>query len=372
MPDHGPGREADGAAVLLDAPAHVDVVAGGPVARVVAADGPQRLGPIGRVAAGHVLGDGVADEHVVRSARCQRHEVRHLAVAGRRQVRPACPIDAVLHVRPGDVAQPVRVGIGVVVDVGGDLAGRLAHALVAGSRQALVLLAREPDVVARGDGRGVVGRAIVDDDDLVVGVVLDRQPVEAVADELRAVVAAADHGDAGPLEIVAGTAPRRRPPTARPGPAWARAPAWSGRSPSPRRPRRCGPTRRSRRTRTSPEPPAAKAARTCVETRCAWNSAPLRMAVRPQLGDDHGPVGREVLQPGHVALEVLVVLQVHVPRVVVDAADAQVLGGGVVDVRHERTRVGRVDRRRPDAPGRPPPRALRASARCARGSRCRC
>ena len=69
----------------------------------------------------------------------------------------------------------------------------------------------------------------------------------------------------------------------------------------------------------------------------------LAQAVRAQLGDDDGPLGGEVLEPGDVALEVLVVLEVDVPGVVVDAADAQVLGGRVVDVRDERTGVRRPD-----------------------------
>ncbi len=67
--------------------------------------------------------------------------------------------------------EPVAVGPGVVVGEGDDLARRRLDPGVPGGGEAAVLGPDQADVELGGDRRGAVGRAVVDDDHLVVRVV---------------------------------------------------------------------------------------------------------------------------------------------------------------------------------------------------------
>ena len=125
-----------------------------------------------------------------------------------------------------------------------------------------------------GDLGGRVRRAVVDHDDLVVGVVERGDAVEALADRARRVVGADDDRDARPVAVREGRLWRRRrsPPRA---PASAAGRAWSGRSPSPRSRGRRGATRPSRRRRTprrsrrrTPSRPASRGLRPAGPRRC--------------------------------------------------------------------------------------------------------
>ena len=102
--------------------------------------------------------------------------------------------------------QPVRVGTRVGVDVGDDLARSPPRrpALRALARP-LVLGADQPEAVLAGDLVGRVGRAVVDDDHLVVRVLELAQAVEAAAQRALAVVGADDHRDPRPVGVRCGT-----------------------------------------------------------------------------------------------------------------------------------------------------------------------
>src|SRR5262245_38662186 len=83
------GAAPDAPALLLQAPADVHVVAGDPELGIKAADRQQARLPERHVATGDVLGDLVGEQHVDRPAGRVRHALRHLAVAGWRDVRAA-------------------------------------------------------------------------------------------------------------------------------------------------------------------------------------------------------------------------------------------------------------------------------------------
>jgi hypothetical protein len=89
VPVHRPGVEADPAAALLQPPAQVDVVAGGAVARIEAADRGERVAAKRHVAAGNVLGFAIGHEHVDRSAGRVGDALGDRPVAGGRDVGPA-------------------------------------------------------------------------------------------------------------------------------------------------------------------------------------------------------------------------------------------------------------------------------------------
>jgi hypothetical protein len=58
-------------------------------------------------------------------------------------------------------------------------------------------------------------------------------------------------------------------------------------------------------------------------------------AVQPDLGDDQGPVAREVLEPGEVGLEAVLCFKVDVERGEVHERYLQVLGRGIAHVSNE-------------------------------------
>src|SRR5262249_2367926 len=137
VPDQRGRVEAERPAARLQAPADVDVVAGGPELRVVAADRVEAVAPKGRVAARDVLGHAVGQQDVHGPARRVVDAVGDPAGAGRRDVGAAHAGVRGGHEGPGEVAEPVPVGEGVVVDVGDDLAARLGETDVPRRAQAL-------------------------------------------------------------------------------------------------------------------------------------------------------------------------------------------------------------------------------------------
>jgi hypothetical protein len=112
--------EAERPALLLEPPADVDVVAGGAVLRIEAADGPESAAAESHVAARNVLGHLVAEQDVGGPAGRVRDALGDRSILGRHDVRTA---DAhVVAAREGasQVLEPLRIRVGVVVGVGDD------------------------------------------------------------------------------------------------------------------------------------------------------------------------------------------------------------------------------------------------------------
>jgi len=172
MPDHRGRAEADGMPGILEAPADVDIIAGGAVDRVEAAEPQQNLAAERHVATGDMLGDLVAEQDMRRAARRHRDRGRNEALFGGWEIGPAARRQ-IARLHPGDeVGQPVWIGDAVAVGIGDDLASGGFRADVARDGEPLVGLADDPaEREALGDFEGAVGRAVIDDDDLVIGIV---------------------------------------------------------------------------------------------------------------------------------------------------------------------------------------------------------
>ena len=244
-----------------------------------------------------------------------------------------------------EVGEPVRVGTRVGVDVGDDLAGGRVQPLVARVGEALVLGADQAEAVLLGDLVGAVGRAVVDDDHLVVGIVqlaaARRSSCAACprcCTRTRRPRSAARRGRPG-------TASPRTPCRPSRAPASARGRGPPGRRPSPRCRSRRGATRRSRRTRTSPRTRPRRRCGPASRARCAWAPSELRSESRPASVTSSGPVAGDVLEAGEIGLELGARLEEDVEADEVDEGQLEVLGAGVVDVGDERLGVlllGRV------------------------------
>ncbi len=128
-----------------------------------------------------------------RPARRDRDRRRNEAVLGRREIGAAAG-DEIGRLHLGDeIIQPIRIGDAVAVGIGDDLAGRGFGADIARDAEAFVRLRDDLAVAeALGDGEAAIGRAVIDDDHLVIGIIELRERFEAGRHRALGVVGA-DH-----------------------------------------------------------------------------------------------------------------------------------------------------------------------------------
>ena len=173
MPDDRGRTEGDHVAGLLQAPAKIDVVAGLVIFEIEAADVFEGPAIEGHVTAGNVLGDGVGEQHVARSARRGGDAGLDPVLRRRRNVRSADARVVAAEERADQIVEPVR-----------DppcSRSRCRRGLRPWPRRAPVLrawlrpwfvLVDVADVRKAGRDLGrVIGRSVVDQDHFVVGII---------------------------------------------------------------------------------------------------------------------------------------------------------------------------------------------------------
>src|SRR5439155_20366728 len=131
VPHHSGRVKPESPSLLLQPPAHIYVVAGHTELRIEPADGLEARLPERHVAAGDMLGFPVGKEDVYGPTRRVGHAVGDRPVDWWRDVGPA---DAgMFGGREGrrEILEPVGVWVGVVVEVGDDLASGRLHPDVA-------------------------------------------------------------------------------------------------------------------------------------------------------------------------------------------------------------------------------------------------
>ena len=173
-----------------------------------------------------MLGDLVRQQHVNRSPRCIRDAVGDHAVTWRRDIGTADADVLGSHECGRQVSQPVRIGIGIVVDIGDDFASCRVHPEIARNRQSVVFRAYQPDIVPAGDDAGLIGRSVIDHDDFVVRIVEIFQRGQRLADSPTAVIAANDYGNSRPLTVGWRRARWQIGSKRNAGPAWAGDLVW--------------------------------------------------------------------------------------------------------------------------------------------------
>jgi hypothetical protein len=199
MPDQRGRGEADLPTACLQPPAHVHIVAGTEVDRVEAADREQRVALERHVAAGHVLGDPIVQQHVSGTAGGAGDALRDRGIVAGHDVRSARPDHVGDEKRLDQEGQPVRIDARVGIGVGDDLPGRFRQPDIARRTQPLIRRVDHPHPrMPPGDFAGAIFRSIVDQDDLVVGI---REPLErpqVVLERIFGVIRADDHRNARP------------------------------------------------------------------------------------------------------------------------------------------------------------------------------
>src|SRR6266511_5166953 len=115
-----------------------------------------------------------------RAARGVRDAGGDGAVAGRGDGRAAYSSVGRPQECSGEVGEPVRVGIGIIIEVSDDLAYRRVEAGVAGRAQTLPVGADHSEAILAAESCRSIARSVVDNDDLEVRVVEPQQPSKAV------------------------------------------------------------------------------------------------------------------------------------------------------------------------------------------------
>ena len=200
VPDEGAGGKGEFPVVVDEAPANVDVVTGGAELFAESADAVEGAATDGEVAAGEVFGAGVVEEDVGRCTGSGGDDGFLQALGFGREVWSASSTDGWVVEGSGQPEEPVAVGFTVVVGVGDDVAFGFGGTAVSGDGEAEVFLPDEADVrEAIDDVGGVVGGAVVDDEDFEVWVVDALAGAEAGLEATGAVVGANDDGEEGGL-----------------------------------------------------------------------------------------------------------------------------------------------------------------------------
>ena len=201
LPDHGRRTEPQPAATRLQAPAEIHVIARHPELRIETAHGLKPGLSEGHVATRNVFRLVVGKEHVRGSAGGVRDATGNRSVIRKGDVRAAYARIIGVQEDDGEVAQPVRIRKGIVVDVGDDFAGGGFKTRVAGGAQAAVLRADNAASIFLRNHRCSVPRPVVHDDYFVVRVPQSHEAIQAVPDRAAPVEGAHHDGDSRPGPI---------------------------------------------------------------------------------------------------------------------------------------------------------------------------
>ena len=341
VPDKPRRAEPEFVPPLLEPPAEVHVVACLPENGVKAADLLQRPFVKSHVAARNVLGFAVADHHVGRTAGGNHDRRGHQRIIGRQEVVPADADEFAVEQIADQVAQPILVRPTVGVGKRDDLAGRRRDPGVPGHREAAIFLSEGAGFgELLQDDRGVVGRAVVHDNDFVVRVVKAAKGFQAGLESAAAVVGGHDHGNfrttrqremRGHAELllhgqegVLGAA------------------VWPGQAEGPvldRQPAAEPIVGKTEDHGASESAPASKL--DLPRKEFALAGLAFAQGVHAELAEHEGPGVGQHLQPRQISGEVFRPVQVNVEANKVDVARTEKFGGRVVGEGEEPMGVGR-------------------------------
>src|SRR6516164_9675181 len=162
MPYLRGGTEAQLPSAFLQAPTNVNVVAGDPKALVKPANclecGPHK----GHVAAWNVLCFGVGEQNMPRPARRVGHACGDGSIMRRQNIGPAHSPMVTVAECLGNISEPVRIGISIVVDVGDDFAACRLPSDISGMTQTVVRRADKGGVILGCNRRRIIRGAVVD------------------------------------------------------------------------------------------------------------------------------------------------------------------------------------------------------------------
>ena len=343
VPDDRRRAECDHAPRLLKPPAKIHIVARLAVFGVEPAYKVERPTVECHIAAGNVLRHDIREQNMARTARRRRHTSLHPVFRRGRNVRSPHPGEVAAEQRPDQVVEPVGVRHAIAVGINNHIARSLAGANIARVAEPLVFLTdvADPRMPLR-DLLRVVGGPVIHQHDFVIGVIDVLQRSEAAVEGLRAVVGTNNDRclrirlelHARGQRTIAG---KQIPDSLQRRLRRAVAPHKSERPIQNLLPAAIplvGP-----RVDDRPRQPAAHHALDVPAQHLGLLLLGVPDRVHPEFTEDERLVLREVLQPGEVAVEVVLPVQVNIECREVAILRQQVFGGRITGIREQRPRV---------------------------------
>ena len=341
MPDHRRRTEAQCPPLLLQTPTHIHVVPGEAELGIEPSDRLKARFAKRHVAPRDMFRLPIRKQHVCGAAGRVGDALGNGTVGRWRDVGAAN--SGVRHIhrvqeRGRQILEPVRVGVGVVIDIRHDVPGRRLPARVAGVGKPAIIGANHPAVILIDDGCSAVRRAVIDDHHFVVRILQFLEARQTIADRSRAVVGANHHRDARPGHV-----------------PW----EWHFSE--------CFAHRRQRRLRlpificdtelpilhlrATPEPfigpgvneetraPARKRRSKLPVQRFRLGCFTIPITVQSHLRHDQGPVARDIVQAGQVSIQAFLRFQINVEAGEIEEGELKVFGGRIIDIGHQALRV---------------------------------
>ena len=338
MPDHGSRMKAQGPALLLQAPAHIDIVACGPKLDIKAADRFQGAFPEGHIAPGEMLRDLVGKQYMHRAARSIGHTVRNGTVARWGPIRTSDP--RMIRAPEGldQIVQPMRIRPRVVIKIRDEFPRGLLESGIARAAEPTIFRADDSAVVSGRDRPRRIRGAIIDHDDLVVRIFYLADPLQAVPDGARAIKTAHHdrHAWAGLprhernlCKSLANDGQRELGPTVSKGQA--KIPVIDV---MPAAVPLVGPPEHERAGASGRKGGVDLP----LEHLCLIDFA-VPTTIQPDFSQQQRPVPGKILKPGQVRFQTILGLEVHVEAHQVEKRQVQIFGRGIVHIRHEPVRV---------------------------------
>src|SRR5215467_1907409 len=197
MPDHSSRAETQRPTALLQAPAHINIITSYPELGIEAAYRPQARGTKSHVTAWNVFGLLVGKQNMDGTTRGVGNTIGDESVARRSKVGSTYSRVCRRQKSGCKIGQPMAVRTGVIINIGNNLTCGSCQTGVASLAQTAIFSLDDVEAIFGGNGRLLIGRSIVDDDNLEVRIVQLHQTCETIVQGALPVVTTHDHGDAG-------------------------------------------------------------------------------------------------------------------------------------------------------------------------------
>src|SRR5262249_27400015 len=129
------------------------------------------------------------------------HTVSDRAVARRGNIRATDAGVLAAYKRRGQILQPMRVGAGVIIDIGDNFTSSRLHSAVRRRRKAIVVGAYQSGSAAFCDGTRGVGGSVVHNDSFEIGIMQPFQCLQGLTESPGAIVTTNYDRDLGPRTV---------------------------------------------------------------------------------------------------------------------------------------------------------------------------
>src|SRR5215475_11229457 len=156
MPNHRARVKRDLPAALQQLPANIHIVAGAPEARIESPDLSEHVLAEGAIASGNMFGLAIRQQYMNRAAGSMGNALGQGAVLRGGDVGSTGCRAIGVHVRPGEILEPVRIRSSIVVRVGDDFALRCFHSDISCGSKTTMADLNEPCTKLLGDSAAFI------------------------------------------------------------------------------------------------------------------------------------------------------------------------------------------------------------------------